>query len=75
MKKITIDLDWETVDKIMVQQLQENLESFQESLDRVKKLERGDVFTTDLEQDIVEIEAHIAACQLLIAYYTPFGEL
>lgn len=74
-RKFTVELDWDTVDNIVAQELNNNLEGFMESLERVKKLGRGDVFTTDLEQDIVDIEKHIEACKLLIAYHTPFDEL
>lgn len=74
-RKFTVELDWDTVDNIVAQELKNNLEGFMESLERVKKLGRGDVFTTDLEQDIVDIEKHIEACKLLIAYHTPFDEL
>jgi len=74
-RTITIELDWDMVDDIVVQELKNNLEGFIESLERVKKLGRGDVFTTDLEQDIVDIEKHIEACKLLIAYHTPFQDL
>lgn len=74
-RKVTVELDWETVDNILVQELKNNLEGFVESLERVKSMGRGDVFTTDLEQDIVDIEKHIEACKLLIAYHTPFDEL
>lgn len=74
-RKFTVELDWDTVDNIVAQELKNNLEGFMESLERVKKLGRGDVFTTDLEQDIVDIEKHIEACKLLIAYHTPFNEL
>jgi 3-dehydroquinate synthase class II len=74
-RKFTVELDWDTVDNIVAQELKNNLEGFIESLERVKKLGRGDVFTTDLEQDIVDIEKHIEACKLLIAYHTPFDEL
>lgn len=74
-RKVTVELDWDTVDNIVVQELKNNLDSFIENLERVKHLGRGDVFTTDLEQDIVDIEKHIEACKLLIAYHTPFHEL
>lgn len=73
-RKVTVELDWDTVDNIVVQELKNNLEGFIESLERVKSMGRGDVFTTDLEQDIVDIEKHIEACKLLIAYHTPFDE-
>ena len=74
-RKFTVELDWDTVDNIVAQELKNNLQGFMESLERVKHLGRGDVFTTDLEQDIVDIEKHIEACKLLIAYHTPFNEL
>lgn len=74
-RKVTVELDWDTVDSIVAQELKNNLESFIESLEWVKNLGRGDVFTTDLEQDVVDIEKHIEACKLLIAYHTPFNEL
>jgi len=74
-RKVTVELDWDTVDDIVVQELKNNLEGFVESLERVKTMGRGDVFTTDLNQDIKDIEKHIEACKLLIAYHTPFSDL
>jgi hypothetical protein len=74
-RTVTIELDWDEVDKIVVNELKNNLEGFIDSLERVKAEGRGYVFTTDFEQDIKDLEKHIEACRLLIAYHTPFDEL
>jgi len=75
-RKVTVELDWNTVDRIVVQELEENLQSFMDSLERIQNTgETYGIFSTDPEQDAKDIEEHIKACKLLIAYHTPFDEL
>jgi len=74
-RKVIVELDWDEVDKIVVSELKDNLEGFIKSLEEVKATGSGYVFTTDLEQDIKELEKHIDACKLMIAYHTPFSDL
>lgn len=68
---VTIELDWDDIDKIVIEELERNKEELQQSLEMVKKDGRGIVFTGDQQQDIVEIEKHISACDVLIQYYKP----
>lgn len=74
-RKVTIELDWETVDRIVVQELEENLEGFIQSLERIKSIGTTDgIFSQDPEQDARDLEEHIKACKLMIAYHKPFSE-
>lgn len=74
-RKITVELDWDTVDNIVVQELEENLKGFIISLERIKNTGGTDgIFSTDPEQDAKELEEHIKACKMMIAYHKPFNE-
>lgn len=74
-RMFTIELDWDTVDKIVVQELEENLQGFIQSLERIKSIGTTDgIFSMDPEQDVKYLEEHIKACKLMIAYHKPFSE-
>jgi len=74
-RKVTIELDWDTVDRIVVQELEENLEGFILSLEQIKSIGTTDgIFSQDPEQDAKDLEEHIKACKLMIAYHKPFSE-
>lgn len=69
MPKVTIELDYETVDKILVQELQAQYDSLKEDLERRKDdLEPYGFFSTDKEEDIVEIQRHIDAFKTVVSY-------
>lgn len=75
LRKVTIELDWNTVDRIVVQELEENLQGFLASLERIKTMGDTDgIFSTNPEQDAKDLEEHIKACKLMIAYHKPFDE-
>lgn len=64
-KKYTVELDWDTVDNIVVGQLRESWESLK------KDLGAGhDVFVwKDPEQDDELIQKHIDALELMLKWY------
>jgi hypothetical protein len=69
MSKVTVELGWETVDSIMLQELKNTRDGLIRDLERVKEKGKGDVFDMDLEVDIPLIEKHIEACDLIYKYY------
>ena len=69
MTKIMVPLDWETVDNIVVMQIQEMKESLEWELVQVKNNKKGTVFDTDYKKDVKQIKEHIKACDKIYAYF------
>ena len=71
MSKITVELDWETVDSIVVEQLRSTRESL--------KNDQGNkawVFVWgDQEADDAEIQKYIDATELLLKWYSTQEQL
>lgn len=66
MPKLTVELDWETVDNIVVAQLRDTWESLKADLGGSKA-----VFVWgDDEADDAEIQRHIDALELLLKWYS-----
>lgn len=71
MTKISVELDWETVDNIVVGQLQHTRESLEADIGAGKN-----VFAWgDQEQDDAEIQKHINALELLLKWYATPAQL
>lgn len=71
MSKINVELDWETVDNIVVGQLQYTRESLKADIGAGKN-----VFAWgDQEQDDAEIQKHIDALELLLKWYATPSQL
>ena len=69
MTRIMVPLDWETVDNIVVMQIQEMKESLEWELVQVKNNKKGTVFDTDYKKDMKQIKEHIEACEKIYAYF------
>lgn len=66
MSKISVELDWETIDGIVVGQLRETWEALKNDLGANKH-----VFVWgDQEQDDVLIQKHIDALELILKWYS-----
>lgn len=66
MAKFTVELDWETVDNIVVGQLRDTWENLKQDLGAGKW-----VFVWgDQEADDAEIQRHIDALELLLKWYS-----
>ena len=66
MSKYTVELDWETVDNIVVGQLRSTWETLKQDLGA-----GNHVFAWgDHEQDDAEIQKHIDAAELLLKWYS-----
>lgn len=71
MSKITLDIDYEIVEKIVVNQFIETRESLQKDLGNAAW-----VFAwQDQEQDDAVIQKHIDAIELLLKWYAPPEQL
>ena len=66
MSKISVELDWETVDHIVVEQLRSTWESLKYDLGK-----RRNIFVYgDHEEDDAEIQKHIDAVEIMLKWYT-----
>ena len=69
MRKVMVPLDWDTVDNIVVMQIQEMKESLEGYLIQVKNNKKGTVFDMDYKKDMKQINEHIEACENIYAYF------
>lgn len=66
MSKISVELDWETIDNIVVGQLRETWEGLKADLGA-----NNHVFVWgDQEADDAEIQRHIDALEIVLKWYT-----
>jgi hypothetical protein len=71
MSKITVELDWETIDNIIVEQLFESRSAL------LKDYERGTakVFSLDPKEDRKQIRKMIKSFERVISWYTVPGSV
>ena len=70
MPKVTVELGWETVDDIVLNQLRDAHSGLTEELEaRETGGNRGGIFDSDKVKDIILIKAHIDAFALAIKYF------
>ena len=71
MSKISVELDWEAVDGIVVSQLRETWQAFKNDLGA-----NAHIFVWgDQEADDVEIQKHIDALELMLKWYSTPDQL
>ena len=68
-KKITVDLDWDTIDGIARASMHSVLENLQKDLVERKNGDGMAIFVTEQEFDVMLIEKHIEAFKLVLKYY------
>lgn len=72
MSKVTVELEWDTVDSIVVTQLKTILKDLNISLEN-RKSENPEIdsaiFSNDKSEDIAIIEEHINAVKTVLNYY------
>lgn len=72
MSKVTVELEWDTVDSIVVSQLKTILKDLNISLEN-RKSENSEIesaiFSNDKSEDIAMIEEHINAVKIVLNYY------
>ena len=68
-KKITVELDWDTIDKITTCSMKSLVESLEDDLKKRKDDTGMAIFEKDKESDIALIEKHIEAFKTVLSYY------
>ena len=68
-KKITIELDWDTIDHITTCSMKGLVESLEADLELRKAGTGMAIFHKDKKKDIAEIQRHIDAFKTVLKYY------
>ena len=68
-KKVTVELDWDTIDKITTSSMQSHVESLEDDLEKRKAGTGMAIFHKDKRKDIAEINRHIDAFKTVLKYY------
>jgi hypothetical protein len=68
-KSITIDLDWDTMDRIATSSMKCILENLEIELQKRKNDSGMAIFVTEKKYDVILIERHIEAFKLILEYY------
>ena len=70
MKKVSIHIDYETLDSIVVTGLVEAYETMKQSYkDRLDGTESVGIFSTHKEEDLRDIKRHLKAFKRVLKYY------
>jgi len=69
VSKVTIEMEHEQVDAIMVSELKWHLETFRKDLERREKGEGMAIFDNDPKADVVYLNEYIEAFGLVLDYY------
>lgn len=68
-KKITVELDWDTIDKITTCSMKSLVESLEDDLEKRKAGIGMAIFDKNKKKDIAEIQRHIDAFKTVLKYY------
>ena len=69
MNKLTVELEWDAVDSIVVQVLKDQYNGLKEELDRrLNGKETLGIFSNDKEEDIAEIQKHLDSIKTVLSY-------
>ena len=68
-KKITVELDWDTIDRITTSSMKSVVESLEADLEKRKDDTGMAIFEKNKKKDIALIEKHIEAFKLVLKYY------
>ena len=69
MTKVTVELECDTIDKIIVEQLADTMRHLEEDCESRKVGNCFPVFETDEAADIALMEEHIAAFKIILTYF------
>lgn len=69
MKKVTVELDWDTVDNIVKTELQSAYESLKQDMENRSQGRGFPIFHTDEEKDFGEIAEHVYCLQKVLSYW------
>ena len=68
-KKVTVELDWDTIDKVATCAMKSVLENLEVDLENRKDGTGMAIFDTNKKKDIAEIKRHIDAFKTVLEYY------
>jgi transcription initiation factor IIE alpha subunit len=68
-KSITIDLDYDTIDRITTSSMRSVLENLEMDLQKRKNDSGMAIFVQEQQYDIILLEKHIEALKLILEYY------
>lgn len=68
-KSITIDLDWDTIDRITTSSMKSVLENLEIELQKRKNDSGMAIFVTEKQYDVILLERHVEAFKLILKYY------
>lgn len=68
-KKITVELDWDTIDRITTSSMKSLVETLEVDLESRKDGTDMAIFHKDKKKDIAEINRHIDAFKTVLKYY------
>ena len=68
-RKVTVELDWDTVDNIVKQELVSLKSNLVEDLKKRKAGKGVAIFDTDKTTDVALIKEHIEAFDMVLKYY------
>jgi hypothetical protein len=68
-KSVTIELDWDTIDRITTSSMKSILENLEKDLEARKDDSGMAIFVNEKEYDVVLIEKHVEAFKLVLKYY------
>jgi len=68
-RKITVELDWDTVDGITTSTMKSLLQNLEDNLEMRKAGTGMAIFHKDKKKDIAEINRHIDAFKTVLKYY------
>ena len=69
MRKVTVELDWDTVDNIVKQELASLKDNLEQDLKKRKADKGMAIFDTDKTTDVALIKEHVEAFNLILKYY------
>ena len=78
MSKFTLEIDYDAADSIVIQSLKEQYNNLTDDLERRKDdKETWGIFSSDKEEDIVELQRHLDSIKTVLSYnmtYQDFEE-
>ena len=69
MKRYNIPVDWDAMQPLIISVLNETLDDIRRDWEKVYTTKRGFVFSTDYEDDLEQLSAHITAFKKIIRYH------
>lgn len=69
MKKLTVEFDCDTIDRILVERMAETVEFLKQDCENRKQGKGFAVFETDQDADVKMMEEHIAAFKIILTYF------